>query len=66
MRRNLSLGDRKRRKAARETYEQHLKDIETSLALGAQALQDSPDEISRSRQLIDQINGLNEEREREK
>ena len=58
--------ERKRRKAARAKFEQHLKDVETSFVHSADVIKDSRDEINRSQRIIDQINERDQERECEK
>jgi hypothetical protein len=58
--------ERKRRKAAHDKFERHLKDVETSLEHSAVVIRDSKREISRSHRIINQINKRHGEREREK
>jgi hypothetical protein len=58
--------ERKRRKAARDRFERHIKDIEASLEHSAVVIRDSEREIRRSHRLINQINNRHEERERVK
>ena len=58
--------ERKRRKAARDRFERHIKEIEASLKRSAVVIRESKREITRSHQIIDRINHRDADREREK